>query len=184
MSKRAKSRDRAIRPQFWVFCEGQTEAEYVLYLRTRYRVPTEIVAKVAGSRVSKRLIENSKQGSPKHPKDRDFLLYDGDVESLLPKLESIPGATLLLSTPSIELWFYLHIADQKTALTSAECVYALSKALPTPYAKGHLSAPLRSPLERGVADAMDRARRLAERQNPSSDLPAFISLLEHLAQGS
>jgi hypothetical protein len=83
MSKRSKSRGKKINPHFWVFCEGKTEEAYVTYLRSKYRVPIEIISKVAGSNVSERFIRKFKQGKPTHTKDKNFLIYDADVAEVL-----------------------------------------------------------------------------------------------------
>lgn len=36
MSKRRKSKGKQINPTYWVFCEGETEKEYVSFLRTKF----------------------------------------------------------------------------------------------------------------------------------------------------
>ena len=46
-----KPRGKSINPTFFVFCEGETEEQYVCYLRSKYRLPIDIDAKVAGNRI-------------------------------------------------------------------------------------------------------------------------------------
>lgn len=81
--KRSASKGKKIKPNFWVFCEGETEEEYVKFLRFLYRVPIEIKPKTVGSNISARYIKTFKRGKPTHKKDIDFLMYDADVITLL-----------------------------------------------------------------------------------------------------
>lgn len=46
MRKHRPSKGKKINPHFWVFCEGETEEAYIYWLRARYRLPVEVVAKV------------------------------------------------------------------------------------------------------------------------------------------
>ena len=39
MPKYRKPQGRSVRPTFFVFCEGETEEEYVSFLRSHFRVP-------------------------------------------------------------------------------------------------------------------------------------------------
>jgi hypothetical protein len=105
MSKRNKPKGKRINPTYWVFCEGKTEETYVAYLRTKYRLPIVITCKIAGSNISESYIKKSKQGRPTDPKDRDFLIYDGDVHATMDRLKKIDSLQLIVSNPSIELWF-------------------------------------------------------------------------------
>ena len=80
---RHASKRKWIRPHYFVFCEGKTEESYICFLRSKYRIPIEIVPKVIGSNISNRIINSYKRGKPIHEKDMDFLLYDGDVPAVL-----------------------------------------------------------------------------------------------------
>jgi len=71
-SKRTQSRGKKINPHFWVFCEGETEEAYVRFLRSEFRLPVEIIPKIAGCDIDSRYIQSSKKGQPVHPKDKDF----------------------------------------------------------------------------------------------------------------
>jgi len=55
MSKR-ESKGKKIKPTFFIFCEGETEEEYVKFLRSIYLLPSEIDTKIAGSEISERYI--------------------------------------------------------------------------------------------------------------------------------
>ena len=50
-----------MRPIFFVFCEGETEVAYVNYLKSKYRLPIQIVPKKSDSNISCRYIENCKR---------------------------------------------------------------------------------------------------------------------------
>ncbi|MCH8568705.1 MAG: RloB family protein [Balneolales bacterium] len=122
MSRRRKSKGKRINPTYWVFCEGLTEKAYVSFLRSKYRLPIEIIPKVSGSNITDTFIKKSKQGKPTHPKDKDFLLYDGDVSETIEQLNKVKDVKLILSTPSIELWFLYHYKNQKAHISTDECI--------------------------------------------------------------
>ena len=71
-SKRNASKRKKINPHFWVFCEGETEEAYVCFLRSKYRIPIEIVPKIVGNKITQRIIKNSKQGKPPTTKTKIF----------------------------------------------------------------------------------------------------------------
>ena len=99
-----KSKGKAINPTFFVFCEGESEDAYISFLRSRFRVPIEIISKIAGYRITWNYINNTLRHRPGHPKDKLFLLYDLDAPGLMEKLGAIKGAGLLLSNPCFEFW--------------------------------------------------------------------------------
>lgn len=80
MASRRKSRGKRINPTFYVFCEGQTEEEYIKFLRSKYRIPIEINSKRAGDSISQRFINSYLRTKTRHKKDQIFLMYDLDVE--------------------------------------------------------------------------------------------------------
>lgn len=41
------SRGKTMKPNFFVFCEGKTEINYVKFLRSVFRVPIQVIAKKA-----------------------------------------------------------------------------------------------------------------------------------------
>ncbi|MDA3779646.1 MAG: RloB family protein [Bacteroidales bacterium] len=126
VSKRYASKGKKINPHFLVFCEGETEEAYVCFLRSKYRIPIEIIPKIVGNKITQRIIKNSKQGKFTHAKDKDFLIYDADVPHILEKLKSIKSAVLIASNPSIELWFLLHYKNQTANITTDNCIRQLS----------------------------------------------------------
>lgn len=178
MGKRRPSKGKKINPHFWVFCEGETEEAYVYWLRTRYRLPVEVVAKVSGSDISERYIQAYKKGKPTHPKDRNFLIYDADVPAILTRLTQIRGATLIASNPSIELWFLLHYKNQTISLSEAECIRQIENRNGCKYAKGSLDKKLIKRLTEHLKDACKRARALVLYSNPSTNMHALIEVFE------
>lgn len=178
MSKRKKSTGKLIKPQIWVFCEGETERAYVDFLRSKYRIPIEVVCHVAGNSITEAAINKYKQSKPAHPKDRQFLLYDGDVAAVVDRLKKIKDATLLLSNPCIELWFLLHFKSQKSAISGKDCIRELKNRTANGYEKGKLHSKLSKKLNESCKQACERAKQLKEGDNPSSALYRLIEMLE------
>lgn len=139
-------------------------------LRSKYRIPIEIVSKVAGNRINKGYISRYKQGKPKDEKDRDFLIYDADVPEILSKLKLIDNALLLISNLSIELWFLLHYKNLTARITTDECIRELSNRNKNCYQKGHIDKKLEDKLKGKCVDACKRAKALTLFENPSTNL--------------
>lgn len=177
---RRPSRGKRINPHFWVFCEGETEEAYIGYLRAKYRLPIEIIPKVSGSRISDKYIERYKRGKPTHEKDQNFLIYDGDVIAVLERLKMIRGAELIISNPSIELWFLLHYKNQTSAISEASCIRELCNRNKTEYKKGKISSKLKDRLDKNCSKAAERAKALNSPYNPSTNLYIFVEILENV----
>lgn len=175
--KRKPSRGKKIKPQYWVFCEGATEASYVNMLKSKFRIPIEVVTRISGTRISESYIKRLKVGKPQHPKDRDFLMYDADRADILQNVKSIKNAILLLSNPSIELWFLLHFQKQKTSLNNKQCEEILNQHVKGNYKKGILPPNLAKPLSSNYELACTRAKALNFPKNPSSSLHVFFAFL-------
>jgi len=184
MSKRHKPKGKRIKPQIWVFCEGKTEQAYVAHLRAKFRIPIEIVTKISGANISAHTIIKCKQGKPQHLKDKDFLMYDADVQTVLERMSVIPNVTLLLSNPAIELWFLLHYKNQTAAISSEDCIRELSNRNRMPYIKGQLDNKLRGKLDDECLQACSRAKSLHKTNNPSSNVYIFIETLESIKSQS
>lgn len=180
MSKRNKSKGRRINPTYWVFCEGKTEEAYVAYLCSKYRLPIEIVSKIAASNIKDEFIKKSKQGKPTHQKDKDFLLFDGDIIITLDNLKKIKNAQLILSNPSIELWFLYHYKNQIANLNSYDCIRELSNRNRNSYKKGLIDQKLKSKLDSECPKACERAKKSILFDNPSSNVYILIEELEKI----
>jgi len=137
-SKRAKSKGKQINPHYWVFCEGDTEEAYVCLLRAHYRLPIEVVAKVFGTSISARCIKSHKMGKPSTHKDKDFLLYDADRPDVIRRLAEIKNAVLLVSNPSIELWFLFHYKNISGEITTTKCINEITNRNRKEYKKGFI----------------------------------------------
>jgi len=105
------------------------------------------------------------------------LVYDLDVPEMLGKLQAIKNTVLLSSNPCFELWYLLHYQEQKAAITSNECNLKLKQQDPN-YNKGLFNKELKNRIEEGQAKAVNRASKLTEFENPSSQLYKFINELE------
>ncbi|MFN8256488.1 MAG: RloB family protein [Bacteroidales bacterium] len=175
---RAVSKGKKINPHFWVFCEGETEEAYVSFLRSIYRIPIEIVPKILGNKITPGIIKNCKQGKPIHEKDKDFLLYDADVSGTLERLKAIKSAELIVSNPSIELWFLLHYKNQTANITTKDCIKELSNRNRNTYKKGVIDNQLETRLLENCLKACERAQNLKLFSNPSSNMNILISELE------
>jgi len=170
---------RSMKPNFFVFCEGDTEVAYVELLRAHYRLPIHIIAKKTLLNVTPALVERCKSIYVPTKSDRTYLMYDLDRPEMLDRLQKIPGATLLCSNPCFELWLLLHYTEVNTELTSEECVKRLS-AIVKDYTKGRISIECMQQLMKNVPLAIDRAKKLSYFQNPSTTIYHLIEELEKL----
>ena len=116
------SKEKQMKPNFFVFCEGKTEMAYIKFLRSLYRVPIQVIPKKGKSNISKDDIENSKRDYVTTNQDKVFMMFDLDVAGVLEHLQKISDAELLVSNPCVELWFLLHYQEQITKLTSKKCL--------------------------------------------------------------
>lgn len=176
--KRQASKGKKINPHFWVFCEGETEEEYIGFLRSEYRLPVEIIPKVAGSSINERFISSYKNGKPIHKKDKDFLIYDADVPEVIDKLKKIDKTILIISNPTIELWFLLHYKNQTATLTGDECIRQLKNRNRNNYKKGVIDNPLKAKLTEKRNEPCNRAKQLEIFRNPSTNAYIFVETLE------
>jgi hypothetical protein len=176
-TKRNPPKGKKINPHFWVFCEGATEEAYVSFLRSKYRVPIEIVTKIVGNRLNTRFINAFKRGKPIHKKDKDFLMYDADVAETLKNLQQIKSAILIASNPSIELWFLLHYKNQIACIATKDCIRELCNRNRNQYKKGLIDEKLINKLNENYEKASERAKGLQLFSNPSSNMHIFVEEL-------
>ena len=183
MSRRSRvSKGKKIRPTFFVFCEGETEEQYITYLRSKYRIPIVLDAKIAGNRITKTYIENYKKGKPGHEKDRDYLVYDIDAPRMLEKLQKIPDVELIASNPCFEIWLLMHFQEQKGELNSRECEEKLAQHIGN-YKKGEINKTLRKQLDSKQEKAVNRACKLKAYKNPSTRVHHLIKAIEMAKEG-
>jgi len=176
------SKGKSINPTFFVFCEGETEEQYICYLRTKYRLPIVIDAKIAGNRITSEYISNYKKTKINHPKDKTFLIYDLDVPEMLSKLQKISNTIIISSNPCFELWFLLHYQEQKSAITTIDCNSKL-KQHHKAYKKGIIDAKLKEKLIEKQEKALHRANKLKTHENPSTQINLLIQNLDEVKRG-
>lgn len=90
MARERKSTPRKMRPQFLVLCEGETEENYVNFLRQYYRLPIKIVSKIIGSKISQKIVNRYKKdltGSEESIKT--FFMYDADLPEVVENLKKM-----------------------------------------------------------------------------------------------
>ena len=171
------SKGKQMKPNFFVFCEGETEIAYVKFLRSLYRAPIQVIPKKGKSNISEEYIERSKNEYVRTEQDKVFLMYDLDVDGMLEHLQNITNAELLVSNPCIELWFLLHYKEQKSELTSDKCILKYQK-VSKGYKKGVLSEEEKNVFAENRELAVVRARKLAEYQNPSTTVYKLLEMLK------
>ena len=170
------SKGKQMKPNFFVFCEGETEIAYVKFLRSLYRAPIQVIPKKGKSNISEDFIVKSKNEYVQTDQDKVFLMYDLDVDGMLEQLQKISNAELLVSNPCVELWFLLHYQEQKAEITSEKCVQKYQK-VSKGYKKGVLSEEEKEVFTKNRESAIDRAKKLAAFQKPSTTV---FKLLEEL----
>ena len=174
-----KSKGKTMRPNFFVFCEGESEVAYISHLRSQYRAPIQIIPKKSDSNISVKYIENCKKEYTRTDNDKTFLMYDLDVDGMLNRLQSIPNAVLLVSNPCIELWYLLHFEECHAELAQNVCIKKLRKHLPH-YSKGALALKEKMTLSDNTPAASVRAKSLSAHTNPSTTIYRIIDLLDSL----
>jgi len=166
-----------MKPNFFVFCEGETEMAYVKFLRSLYRAPIQVIPKKGKSNISEDFIVKSKNEYVQTDQDKVFLMYDLDVDGMLEQLQKIPNAELLVSNPCMELWFLLHHQDQKSEISSDRCIKKLQK-FSNEYKKGILSEEEKTFLAEKKDLTIERAKNMIGYQNPSSTVYKLLEKLK------
>ena len=167
-----------MKPNFFVFCEGETEIAYVKFLRSLYRAPIQVIPKKGKSNISEDFIVKSKNEYVQTDQDKVFLMYDLDVDGMLDQLQKISNAELLVSNPCVELWFLLHYQDQKSEISSDKCIKKLQK-LSKEYKKGTLSEEEKDVFTKNRESAVERAKDMIEYENPSTSIYRLLEMLKN-----
>ena len=181
MRERRFKKIRAPRRVILVICEGESEERYVEILKRHYRLPITIKSRVVGNKITPRLISRIRK-ELQLENDNDCItvyLYDSDVKEVVDKLEALKGL-LVLSNPSIELWFLYHTAGLKRYTTSREVLKLLQNSAMEweTYVKGTFSNSQESLLLKNIQSACERARESVWPDNPSTNMHLLIELLE------
>ena len=141
-------RQRSIQPPrkmqniYLIIYEGDTEGEYISFLRKQYKSSVKIKAFKEGTKISKNSVRKITDSLKLDKKDTitTFLMYDEDVESINKKLEEIDGIKLL-SNPCFEVWYLMHMTSKLGYMSSDDCNRKL-KLFGEPwnnYSKGNLT---------------------------------------------
>ncbi len=110
-------------------------------------------------------------------------MYDGDVAVILEQLKNISSATMIISNPSIELWFLYHYKNQKAEMNADACMRELSNRNKNQYKKGLIDRKLQERLNAYCEIACERAKKSRLYENPSSNLFLLIEALEKPVNG-
>ena len=91
MGRRKPTPSRRMKPVFLVICEGQTEAAYLEFLRRSFRSPIKIITNVAGTSITKSLLQKKLRDTRLTPYEQvsAFLMYDRDVETINHKIDEL-----------------------------------------------------------------------------------------------
>ncbi|MDE6409629.1 MAG: RloB family protein [Muribaculaceae bacterium] len=183
MMGRRYKKERELREIFLVFCEGQTEKEYVEVLKRYYRLPITIKTKVSGANITQRFVNQCVKELALTPNEKCsiFYMYDADVEAVTERLTGLRG-TAVLSNPCMEFWFILHSKDFVKRINSSDAIKVLAQSglCWKSYKKGYLSSEQQKMLIDKRHDAVKRANKLQYPNNPSSNIYKFIELLERV----
>lgn len=177
--KERLSKGKKMLPNYFVFCEGDTEVVYVEMLRSCYRLPIHIIVKKTLLNITPALVERCKATYILTKNDHTYLMYDLDVPTMFDRLREFPGVTLLCSNPCFELWLLLHYVEQRAELTSGECVARLNAYIKQ-YRKGSLSIANKQYLIDNISIAIERSRKQQAYSNPSTTVYKLIDDLEIL----
>lgn len=175
------SKPRKMRPQFLVLCEGETEENYVRFLRQNYRLPIEIVPKIVGSCITSDIVNRYKKRIPgAESSRRTFLMYDADVPKVLENLYGCEGI-LLLSKPCIEIWFMAHFRKIGDREVPSDLCVKLLKKLPgwNDYKKAILTSSQENMLWEKRLTAVDEMKRKKGNSKIFSSVFEFIQILEN-----
>lgn len=183
MRERINKKKRTPKRIILAICEGETEAAYIELLKRHYRLPVVIKSKIAGNKISQRLVSQyvNELGLSKKDDCIVFFIYDMDIQDIIDTLSGLEGMAIL-SNPCIELWFLLHSGCYYKSATSDEIVKTLLKSSPEwhRYKKGSFSYGQQNLLLSNISVASENADKLRFPENPSSNMTQFIQILEEL----
>lgn len=176
-----QSKGKVMAPNFFVFCEGDTEVVYVEMLRAHFRRPVHIIPKKTLLNITSALVQRCKEAYLQTKNDRTFLMYDLDVPYMLERLKKIPDATLICSNPCFELWLLLHATERKSEINTDDVVKELRNSVSVwkSYKKSEFTKDQQTFLLSNMGIAINRAKGLKEFLNPSTGIYKLIEILEN-----
>lgn len=180
-SKREPSPSMRMRKIALVICEGETEVCYINLLKMWYKSPIRIVSHIEGTKITQSIVEKRTRELKisRWDKVNAFLMYDMDVQTINEKLQKCK-AEMLLSNPCFEIWLLLHIKERQAAISTDALIKELKKCAPIwkNYAKSVFTDTQKAFLNNHTTDAVARAKKLPEFQNPSTGIYKLIEMLE------
>ncbi len=181
-AKREQRPPRKMKQVFLVFCEGETEENYLGFLKRTYRSPIKIISKVEGDSISQKLIDRRKKELKISSNETitAFLMYDLDKTDVIGRLNNC-NAEKLYSNPCIELWYLLHTKEQTTALSTQACCKALQNigGVWSNYQKPDLTITQQNFLLDNAKTAIIRAKKLGCYENPSSTIFKLLEAIKN-----
>lgn len=180
MSRRKQMPARKMKPVFLVFCEGQSEAVYIEFLKQTFRSPIKVITDIVGTNISQSLVTRKTKEiklSPHGPVSV-FLMYDMDVEHINKKIEDCKCGKIL-SNPCFEVWYLLHSKKLTVRLESNECIKKLKESshVWTSYEKGKLTDSQKNFLASNIGTATASAKQLREDENPYTNVYQLVDAL-------
>ena len=166
---------------YLIFCEGESEEAYIDFLKkNERRLPIKLICHKTKLNADKIKRQTMAEKIGDGDKVTSFLMYDLDVTGTAEKIKTCKGSISIASNPSVELWFLLHVKEQKVEISTDNCGEKLKKSSPdwSNYKKGVLSEKQKQHLWDNRSMASDRARQLPEWENPSSSVYRLIEMLE------
>ena len=180
--KRNLKPSREMKPVFLVLCEGDTEEAYINLLRQKYRLPVKVISRITGTSISANILQRYIRAERIGLDDKvtSFLMYDLDIKGIAEKMMACKDSINIASNPSVELWFLLHMKEQKAAVSTDDCIGELKKSSLdwANYKKGMFSEKQKQHLWANRSLATIRAKQLSEWENPSSSVYRLIEKLE------
>lgn len=182
MRERKYKKVRTPREMFIVFCEGETERNYIELLKRHYRLPITIKTKISGAHINDRFVNQCVREviSSDIKSYEVYFIYDADVPAVVEKITNLKEGKAILSNPCIELWFILHAKPHLKSTVSEEMVRKLRESADCwkNYKKGILSKEQEKMLIENRDTASSRASSLSFPYNPSSNFHQFLDALE------
>ena len=85
MRERINKKKRTPKRIILAICEGETEAAYIELLKRHYRLPVVIKSKIAGNKISQRLVSQyvNELGLSKKDDCIVFFIYDMDIQDII-----------------------------------------------------------------------------------------------------
>ncbi len=180
VSRRVGSAIRRMRKIAVVICEGETERAYINLLKSWFRSPIKVYHHVEGTKITPDLVKNRVDEHRLSADDeiQSFLMYDLDVSEITEKLVACK-TELLGSNPCFELWLLLHVREHRQNLNTSNVIKELkrSSAIWKSYEKSVFTDTQKAYLKEHIKEAVSRAKRLKEPENPSTGIYKLIELI-------